>query len=891
MAQGARHLLATCLGGRPLTTVTTANVQLHGYRKGHQLLGSTVELSRDDQATIDRMSDAAGPLRPREEFKSYLSAYPLPSGKFYVVARTWQDLTVPRAGCVRTKSVLIDVEIWSQQPPLSAILKLLDPAALPDHTGVVPVVLDEDSYDLLPRGPKFGANDLVEALFLEDAKPVAVFDAPDPELIAIRLLKALWPDLRRRFALSTFALSPRKIGDRDFDLVFVPLNAKSRFADWPGRRVDGRESKTDRHRWTGAIARRIFEAPIPSLLSDRDLDLLGEHDADSPAALRIALLWAELLDKSNKMPAAVLGLLDIANSGMVNQHSALELLEPRLVEATRMAADVLPPDDAWEFVSALVRKMQGHNLPRGRLALNQLACFLATDEPGGAIKLMRQPDPQAAIDQLVTSLAIGIAQAKATLVEEALGDASADIVARLVSRDATLARRVATEKALAKKMVSVLTQAETEHADGAAAKMVPYLTDDWQMPLASLVFSRFDSDDVVESLTRLQHANNTSSVELGTALLARARKLKILAIARNVIVSNGEWAQRDALLGHAIDPSEADLLWVLDEPRLSKRLVSVLVSDLLRRATDKQLAKMLGGPRLTERVMGHLPDNSLSLITRALNHDSLAITTYASIIRAAMPRLDSIHQVDMAKQVLSRCLTQRFDGDEVDLLSMLLNTIGQQLDAQWAVRIGLERDVEAETASRNLSAFAQTVGAAHKRILSAVSELARTLQGRQGFDFPEWGNETCAKLFFEAEHTDQTALVDAAGWLVPSLLRARRQPVSLMIAALFPMLYKELVQKDDVPELFKFVPFLDWDRSKIARRDLVDAFLSSDWQPGDLALTACRCDDIDRILNQVARSFRGGEYLDSIEQDLKRLQAADRLAIQRALSDVRSKHP
>ena len=75
----------------------TVNAQLHGYRQGHQLLDSTISLSKSDQSVIDRLSDVAGPLRPSELFNPYLSAYPLSSGPYYILARTWQDLTFKRA--------------------------------------------------------------------------------------------------------------------------------------------------------------------------------------------------------------------------------------------------------------------------------------------------------------------------------------------------------------------------------------------------------------------------------------------------------------------------------------------------------------------------------------------------------------------------------------------------------------------------------------------------------------------------------------------------------------------------------------------------------------------------------------------------------------------------
>ena len=455
--------------------MTTAEIQIHGYRKGHQLLASSVTLSKDDQAVVDRLSDVAGPLRPREQFAPYLSAYPLPSGTYYVIARTWQDHTVSRAGCVRTKSLLIDTLAWSLRPPLTPILRLLSSTELPTEMSAVRIELEEQFEERLPPTPTFSASELLEALFLEDAKPVVVFDAPDPELIALRLLTALWPDIRRRFALSTFALSPRKIGGRDLDLVFAPLNAQAKFSAWPRRRVDGRSSQIDRHRWTGAIVRRVFEEPIPRLLSDREIDLLGKRDTDSAAALRIALLWDELLDKLPQTPTAALGLFDIANSGMVSNTAAIKLLEPRLAEATRRAAGSLPPNDAWDFVGAIARKMQGHDMPAGRIAVEQLVEYLAEHAPDGAVSLLRQPDPKGAIDDLLPSIAIGLGNGAAPRVEHVLVEATTDIIARLVSQGGALTSRVAVDDGLIRRMGVALTEVDRELAER-AGMMLHYLT-------------------------------------------------------------------------------------------------------------------------------------------------------------------------------------------------------------------------------------------------------------------------------------------------------------------------------------------------------------------------------------------------------------------------------
>lgn len=866
----------------------TAEVQIHGYRKGHQLLASSVVLSKDDQVVVDRLSDVAGPLRPREQFAPYISAYPLPSGTYYVVARTWQDMTVPRAGCVRTKSVLLDATTWSRRPPLIPTLRLLGSAKLPTEADAMRIELEERLEERLPPAPNFSASELLEALFLEDSKPVVVFDAPDPELIALRLLAALWPDIRRRFALSTFALSPRKIGGRDLDLVFAPSNAKAKFSDWPGRRVDGRLSQSDRHRWTGAIVRRVFEEPVPRLLSDREIDLLGDRDADGAAALRIALLWDELLDKLDRTPAAALGLLDIANSGIVNNVAAVKSLEPRLVEAARKAVGSLPPDGAWDFVGAIVRKMQGHDMPVGRMAVEQLAEQLAERAPDGAVSLLRQPDPKGAIDALILSIATGLGKGAAPYVEQVLVEAPTNIIARLIAQGGALTRRVAEDDRLIGRMGVVLTEVDRELADRAGMALLPFLIEDRQLPAAMPIFGRLDPAGIAAGLRWLRDANDFHGERLSAALIDQAREIKGLPVVRDVLISSDVSARKDALLARTVDPVEADVLWLLNEKRLSEKTSAALLVSVLRRADDNQFAVLLSDRAIGERVITRLPDDAVDMLARAVMQDSLPMNAHISTILSVIPKVDDSRKFEIAGRVMGRCLRNRFDGDETAVLSMLFGILGAKLDGGWVAKVGLEHGVDADVASRNLVALEKAPSSARKRIVAGVDEIAHALQGRQTMDLTEAANNACARLMFDAEKTSRKALVDAAGWLMPSLLRARRQPVSSIIAALFPMIYRELMNAADVPDLLKFIPFFDWDRCKTARQEVVQAFMSSSWKPGDLALTACRCGDVARILKRVAKSYGGEEYLTQIENDLGRLNGDDQNLVRRTISEIRS---
>lgn len=202
--------------------MTLLDQQLHGYRQGHQLLSASVKLPKPDQDLVDRLSDVAGPLRPGDRFEPYLTCYPLPSGAHYVLARTWQDFEAPRAGCVRTRSLIVPMREWLVGVDIMGLVETL---ARDGPSAPAERVHANRSPRPLPQVESAQGLELVEALFLEDRKPIVVFDATDPDGIILRLLAAFWPSFRRTFAASSFALSPRSLVGRSFDLVFAPKDA------------------------------------------------------------------------------------------------------------------------------------------------------------------------------------------------------------------------------------------------------------------------------------------------------------------------------------------------------------------------------------------------------------------------------------------------------------------------------------------------------------------------------------------------------------------------------------------------------------------------------------------------------------------------------------------
>ncbi|WP_438834283.1 hypothetical protein ACPDZI_07885 [Aeromonas oralensis] len=868
--------------------MTFIDVQIHGYRKGHQLLASSIELSKDDQAVVDRLSDIAGPLRPKELIEPYLSMYPLPSGSYYVVAKTWQDLSVSRAGCVRTKSLILDTQLWSQSSHPFAFLRLLSSPQLPNEMDATRIQLEATLEVCLPTAPKFNVNEMMEALFLEEPKPVVVFDAPEPEVIALHLITSLWPDMRRRFALSTFALSPRKIGGRDLDLVFAPSSVRAKFSDWPGRRVEGRLSQIERHRWTRTIVNRSFEGQVPRLLSDSEITLLGNRKLDSAVALRIALLWEELFEKLNQTPTAALGLLDIANSGMVNRVEALKLLEPRLIESMGMAERFLLPIDAWEFVGAITRKMQAHSMPAIKIAVEKLVIYLSEKAPDGILGLLQQGDRDRVIDSLIPSIAIGLGNGVLTSVKSALIQLPTDVIVCLVSQGGSLTRYVAGDDELIETIGAALFEVDRELADKAGMMLLPFIVEDRQLPAAVPIFGKLGIQDVAIQLHRLRDANDFQATRLSRMLIDRAREVGGLQLVRDTLILSSVSARSAKLLALTIEPVIDDVLWLLGETGLPKSVSTELLIDVLRRADERQFTTLLSNRDISNRVLSAVPDDNFDIFTRAILQESLPINEHVRLIKAVLPKLDDKSKLEISGCVLGRFLRNRFDGDEAEILFMLFDILGAQLNGAWVVREGLNCNINKEVVSRNLILFDKAPLTARHIIITAADDIARVLKERLVLDLTEKAYDACARLMLEAETVvPRTILVDAASQLLPSLLRARDQPVSLLISALFPIIYQELATSHEVPELMRFFYFFDWDRCKTARNELVNAFMSSSyWKPGHLALTAFRCHDTVKIFKQIANTYNGDKYLVKIEGDLENFNEEEKVFIKNLINEL-----
>lgn len=844
--------------------------QIHGYREGHQMLSASASLSKHDQLLIDRLSDMAGPLRPGEMFEPYLSGYPLPSRDYYVLARTVQDLEVSRAGCVRTWSLLIPRTVWSSATGIKVFVDLLDPGLFPLEAHEV--VISDQEISPLPPVEDLGATDLVEAVFLEEGAPVAAFGVSEPELVVVRLLTSLWPGVRARFSVSTFALSPRKIQGQNFDLVFSPRDARPKFSNWSGRRVDWRVERKARHPWTSRIVERVFNAPFPRLLEEGKHDLIESEQRGGTGALRIALMWEDLLRQVERSPSAALGLLDIASSGMVDSVEAYRTVEPLLARAAKRAVSDLPVSDAWDFLGAMVRKLDRNPLNGGMDAVGEASVELAGRDPSGAVLLLDRKNTNGDVDTILRWIAMGLARSFDNAAERALLRGSPDTLARLICAESPLAERIVNTPLLGQRLSDVLPILSSTLFDDVKRVILPLLLEDAQLEIVRVVLATLDESDLLEMVQKLSDTNDFRATTFMDPIVDRARELGAIEPLRDCLVSVPVSESRDLFIYSTIAPSVEDFIWLLEGEELEGQTVESFVANILRGADDEQFEILLSDDRIGASVLSRLSLEASDVLNRAIVEVDLCLPVYLSTTLRLLLVIEGERRVELALKALERCLARKFDGDEVNTICMLLGAVGSGLDGEWVVRCGLRRRVSASICNRNLLAFDRAPDTARKRILTSIDELARILERRYNVDLDAHGATACAHLMLDASIIHPDAVLKASGRILPMLLRSTRKPVSILVAATFPFVYLELAKEDVRPSLLGIMLFVDWDRCKTARRKLVGAFLdSSVWAPGDLALTACRCLDVDRILKRTAKSFGGDAYLERMELDLERL--------------------
>ena len=868
--------------------------QLHGYRSGHQLLQSSVRLDPKDQDQIDHLSDMAGPLRPGEKFDAYLSAYPLPSLKYYALARTEQDLDTRRPGCVTTKTFLIPMHFWENEANPGGLGELLkgptsgEPVLV--STGLQASTLAPVSHPALAE--------LVEALFLETRSAIVVFEAPIQDEVALRLLTALWPAMRREFSLCTFALAPRILSGKLFDLLFAPKSARARFATWNGRRVEaaGKEAG-ERHRWTSTITQRIFHSRIPHLLNpDIITALAADDDAESESILRLCLLWEELSAKAIDSPTAVLGLIDIAASRNALA-SSWGVLEPAIANAVTDAAESMDTKGAWNFLATLFGKLGNEPLIGiTREALLSAGTKLTRRNWRSALTFLAAEAPIARGNsgELMQSLTASLAAVNANQLARALIAVPPNQLLRVsLLDDGFTARIFATTDpgsyaVLIQRLTQGLKSSPSEERGAYGRHFLPCIRSDQDSALLAQIIEDAETSQLVEAVDMIWGSNARRSPQLGEVLCDAAAATGNRFEVRTAFARLGDDDQTNRCIERLLVADPVDMGWLLEHAEIGNRRTKFL-NDFVEGLDLDDLTQAFSSARVATEALHLLAKNlgqCAPAAARIVALPTIHATEHITLGLKIYPMLRGPERAMLVQSIVSRVLTDAAVKGS-DLPERVMATVLDDIDVADLVAIGLAIDLDGEQVSRTLVAFDRAAPAVRASLEAHVDLIVQLIARRRDFDLTVDGAMAIATLIETAPQMGRQTYVKICSTILPFAMAGGQKPASPIIIAAFPTIYDRMRRNSDNVGLRKLFIFVDWDKCKIARKHLVRTFMKSKWPPIDLAITALRACELNKILKQLTKEPGGRIYLAKIEKDAQELQEMIRKPVLRAIKKLR----
>ena len=869
--------------------------QSHGYRSGHQLLQSSVRLDRKDQDLIDHLSDMAGPLRPGERFDAYVTAYPLPSLKYYVLSRTEQDLDVPRAGCVTTKTLLVPMHFWKNEANPATLAELLKG---PTSDGPIAVSNKLQAPTLAPVNNS-RLVELVEALFLEKRCAIVVFEASSPKEIALRLLTAFWPGMRRNFSLCTYALSPRTLSGKSFDLLFAPKSARSRFSDWEGRRIET-EGKAvgERHRWTSRIVQRVFYSPTPHLLdADSTSALLADDEEGDESILRLSLLWDELREKAIGSPTAVLGLIDIANSRDAVA-STWEVLEPVIANAVTNAAESMDAKRAWNFLTALLEKF-GTDPLTGIVskALRSAGTKLTQRDWGSALTYLggEAPIERDNSGELLQSIAFSLATVDPHQLTGALVAVSPERLLKIALLNDGLLARIfsATDETIDAALIQSLTQGfqslTPEERSGHRFRLLPYIRGDQDSTLLAQIIAGAPTAQLTKAVDLIWISNAFRTPQLGEVLCqaATTKGSRLEVLTTFARLSDDD--QTNRCIERLLAADLIDTRWLLENAEIGNRR-TVFLNNLIEGSNPDDLAQAFSNTQIATKALKLLtraPRQFATAAARIVMLPTIAAADHITLGLKIYPILQGDERAMLAQSVISRVLTDATVQDG-DLPERVMAAVLNDIDLPAAITIGLDTDQAGKQISRTLVAFDRAAPAVRTLLEAHVDLIVQLVASRYDFDLTADGGMALARLIETPAQLDRHTYEKICSTILPFAMAARQKPASPIIVAAFPTIYDRLRKDSNNLGLKKFLRLIDWDKCKIARRNLVRAFMTSEWPPVDLAIAAFRAGELSRILKRLLKEPGGPSYLAKIEEGAQLLQGVIRKPVLKAIKEVRN---
>lgn len=880
---------------------------LHGYRSGHGQIAASIRLTARDSELITRLSDLSGSLSSGLQLDPYLTVYPLPSRRFFAVARTWPDPDALRAGCVITHTLLIPIDYWATFNNVRLVSTLFrNPRLAPEHNFGEPFDLPIKTDPLPPENGKLdlvASRTFVSRYFGKGLRPIVWLNADQPEEYLWRLLEHLWPKLRCSFSCCTFSLQQRTLEDGPFDLLFAPSAVYSRFTKLsPDHMIEvtsGRKgTQIADEPWSQYWAQAFFSSKhsLPSRESELPVwDELGED----PTALRKLSLVHELRLRAAQSPTAGVGAIDVVESLAHDPKVAVDLKRVVLTDAIEAAASAQASLDGLTSLRLIDDRLHRESF--------RILCDDFGERLTSATAQLTTRDPEAAVQAGGTWLGDSMAGTRSAFVHGVviglleLAHSNPSRLAILRSHPAIAAEIFRLEPTFAATYLQVggdtapsvlagwlSSTRDTETLRLVRKSVLPLLQRPDDEALLSPLLRDLRGEEVKETLDVLSDISDGFSNQTIQNVVANQISSAYPDLVRNWASETHKWSSGvAAIVASTYPPSRRSFEELLEENKLNvgrkAELLAVMIRDQMSGSHPYWLQEIISKDIRFIRAL---------LLTGSERSD--AVDAGLSILLTEVPNLPWAMSVEVLNAVLTFAgrpvFPQLLESAMRSVITYYLTDGVYTPETQKFVNDpNATRWLENVNRSRLIDLFAQGCYSGPLAVARAwywIAEAPATLYGKHPAVLPE----LCDALFRYALQPFPEGVQDS---IVQVLKRSRTEasaevrhalatkmlrfaldnlsaPLGAVVAETFADVYALAIKEDSRSSSIFSVLFgsYGWDKGKDLRVSLIDSFLRSNWAPGDLAVAASNAGILRKIFKRLHRKSRGDDYIKTMLQDL-----------------------
>lgn len=874
---------------------------VHGYAHGHALLGGSTQLEREDMDLVARLSDLSGALGPELEISSYLTLYPLPSQKYFAIARTWPDESAPRAGCVLTHTILVPLEAWAiDSAPMrfAAALQIPSRETLPHHNNPIRFI-PEGQGRCSAREPL--GNSFIQRYFGEGLTPLVWFGALDPESAAWCVIQTMWPSLRARFACCTLSLQPRTLDDRPFDLVFAPLPVFSRFSDFARDHiVDARVSLDtgSTEPWFQAWSNCVFQGNSTEIC-ERVREMSSQLEP-YPTAIRRVLFFLELEERAPNSPTAALGALDLLETLTPESHRAQEERRTLAISALRAIEQLsLPLHEALEILYLLCQRLRSSS----NISLHGLEEEIRT-----RVEKLIRTDPEPGIKDVNSLTArhtetapplfmLGVADALIPLLEQ-----NPSIASLLIEQSTLGERLIAYRPEVAAALLRSTGPLERDRAilrlvDWCSSEQTPHVRRALRHSLLGEIATSTDAP-LVEELLRDLEADDVSQVcdDVESLDVFHCPFLSTLVgklVGERHPNSVRQWSQthswasyQAAVLVAAAYPPSADgyrELFTAETPvpTNSSLLLAAFVQRVYSYSPPRWLLSLLDTDvHLWERLLigirnEDVADTVLKLV-RGIRRSAVARVPEAEQILGTLRgkgaesiKEHAVRQL-LADYLEGSCNIKRLqlwfaESWVIDILTHIsASSVRVLLTDQ--LRISSSSWVRAWEVIANIPAPVAFINS------DLAYEIISVLLQSQSQKWTVLTTDSWRQLLSKIAWGDRTQ-IDLCSQALHYAFEHSQLPLAEVVAETFYPVHTAAMEDRSQRRSWGYWGFTEWDKAKNLRRSLIDSFMRGEWDPAQFALSAREPWLLRKLCKRMLRQWKGLQYLEKAYTRLKSISS------------------